>query len=134
MKPPEGSEVAAWIEKAAEDEQAIDVLLEHSPWLLSVIGFHAQQAAEKWLKALLVACGEDAPRTHDLVALLERTMSDLDDDATVLLDAQWLTGFGVLPRYPGAPVPIRDPEATSREAVARLRRIVDAVRARMPST
>ena len=34
--------------------------------------FHAQQAAEKALKALLITEAEGFPKTHDLVALVER--------------------------------------------------------------
>ncbi len=33
--------------------------------------FHAQQAAEKALKATLVWAGTPVPRTHDLVALVD---------------------------------------------------------------
>ena len=35
------------------------------------LGFHAQQAAEKLLKAALVARAVDYPRTHNLGALIE---------------------------------------------------------------
>ena len=31
--------------------------------------FHAQQAVEKLMKAVLIACGEMPPRAHDLVVL-----------------------------------------------------------------
>jgi hypothetical protein len=37
----------------------------------SVIGFHAQQACEKCLKAVLSATGVAFSRTHDLVRLLD---------------------------------------------------------------
>ncbi|MBM3493966.1 MAG: HEPN domain-containing protein [Armatimonadetes bacterium] len=62
--------------------------------------FHAQQAAEKSLKALLVNRGLEPPRTHDLTALAELLPDEigrcLDLDA---LDA--LTSFAVGARYPG---------------------------------
>ncbi len=38
----------------------------------SVVGFHAQQAAEKALKAVLAASGDDFPLTHDLRHLMDR--------------------------------------------------------------
>jgi HEPN domain-containing protein len=37
-----------------------------------VVGFHAQQAVEKSLKAVLVLAGVPFPRTHDLDFLLAR--------------------------------------------------------------
>jgi HEPN domain-containing protein len=45
----------------------------------TIIGFHAQQACEKCLKAVLASVGVEFPRTHDLLRLLE------------LLDAQGIT-------------------------------------------
>jgi HEPN domain-containing protein len=36
--------------------------------------FHSQQCAEKYLKAVLHHAGEAFPRTHDLIALLERVL------------------------------------------------------------
>ena len=36
--------------------------------------FHAQQCAEKYLKARLCAAGGDAGRTHDLVTLMEHVL------------------------------------------------------------
>lgn len=60
------------------------------------VGFHAQQAAEKLLKALLVLYEQDYPRSHDLnvlISLLARiniflpielqTMADLSPMATI---------------------------------------------------
>lgn len=65
--------------------------------------FHAQQAAEKALKAALIAAGLDAPRTHDL------------DHLRSLLPAGWrihrthadlarLSDHAVETRYPDDPV------------------------------
>lgn len=55
---------------------AIDVdackALDAAPGMVdTVIGFHAQQACEKCLKATLAAHGAEVPRTHDLVRLVE---------------------------------------------------------------
>lgn len=36
-----------------------------------MIGFHAQQAVEKWLKAVIAANGGTFERTHDLDRLIE---------------------------------------------------------------
>jgi HEPN domain-containing protein len=41
------------------------------------VGFHAQQAVEKALKALLIDHGVEFRRTHDLQTLADRLSSDL---------------------------------------------------------
>ena len=66
-----------WLQKAASDLLNIDNNLRATavPW--DTICFHAQQAAEKLLKSLLVARGEIVPRTHDLSALLGRCAARL---------------------------------------------------------
>ncbi len=43
----------------------------------TIVGFHAQQAVEKALKAVLAASGDDFPWTHDLRHLIER-LNDLE--------------------------------------------------------
>lgn len=56
----------AWLEKVDADLLAIEnnLVAPRIPW--SVVAFHAQQAAEKVLKAFLVSTGDTVPRTHDL--------------------------------------------------------------------
>ena len=44
---------------------------ENADFADEIFGFHAQQAAEKTLKAWLAMLGEDYPLTHDLAWLLE---------------------------------------------------------------
>ncbi len=62
----------AWLRKAEHDLLNIDNNLAAAriPW--DTICFHAQQAAEKLLKAFLIYHGRDVVRTHDLIALLAR--------------------------------------------------------------
>ncbi|MHB1046373.1 MAG: HEPN domain-containing protein [Thermoanaerobaculia bacterium] len=72
---PRDAGVAAWLEKADSDLLCIEnnVAASRVPW--DAVVFHAQQAGEKVLKALLVAAGAPVPRTHDLVALLSLVRS-----------------------------------------------------------
>lgn len=68
------------------------------------LGFHAQQAVEKALKAVLSAAGQAYPRTHNLVMLLELlrvAQLDLPPDADSFCQ---LTPYGVLLRYEDAVV------------------------------
>ena len=66
------SNYIAWLAKADNDLLNIDnnLAAEHVPW--DTVCFHAQQVAEKVLKAYLVYHGQRPTRTHDLVALLAR--------------------------------------------------------------
>lgn len=45
--------------------------------LLEQLCFHAQQAAEKALKGILVACNVAVPRTHNLRTLFDLLPADL---------------------------------------------------------
>jgi HEPN domain-containing protein len=72
--------------------------------------FHAQQAAEKAIKALLIRHGVKFPYVHDLAALLtrlERATGDLPDS---IRQAERLTQFAVETRYPGTAPPVGEKE------------------------
>jgi HEPN domain-containing protein len=63
--------------------------------------FHAQQAAEKAVKALLIRHGIPFPYVHDLaalMALLEKATGELPDS---IRQGERLTPFAVEMRYPG---------------------------------
>jgi len=64
-------------------------------------GFHSQQAAEKYLKALLVRHQVNFAKTHDIEKLLKILQLVEPGVAETLIDAKWLTPFGVEIRYPG---------------------------------
>ncbi|MEW5873715.1 MAG: HEPN domain-containing protein [Candidatus Zixiibacteriota bacterium] len=72
----------------------------NSPYLLA-IGFHAQQAAEKYLKALLTFRQREFPRTHDLGVLLETVRHSDPEIASQLSDVVELNPFAIEGRYPG---------------------------------
>ena len=63
-------EVAAWIAKADSDFKTIELVLPADDAPFDTVCFHAQQGAEKYLKALLVFYGISFPKTHDLGELL----------------------------------------------------------------
>jgi len=63
--------------------------------------FHAQQCAEKYLKARLCEAGVSFGKIHDLVALLDQVLK-LEPDWEVLReDLAFLSDFAVAFRYPG---------------------------------
>ena len=67
--PPDRPEVL--LRKAKQDELAVEKLLQDRDIEDDLIGFDAQQAAEKMLKALLAAREVDYPKTHNLRVLVE---------------------------------------------------------------
>jgi len=72
--------------------------------------FHAQQAAEKAIKALLIKHGIEFPYVHDiagLFTLLERAGQDLPE---TVREGEKLTRFAVFTRYPGIAQPISHEE------------------------
>ncbi len=130
MKPPEEalrSLVAEWVAKAEKDFQTAARLVGEGAYFQEIVGFHSQQAAEKYLKALLVRRQVEFPRTHDIGKLLDLVATIDSSTAEFLRDADILTPFGVKIRYPGdAPEMLASEEAA---AVELARRVKDSVMA-----
>ena len=63
--------------------------------------FHAQQAAEKYLKALLQERGATFPRTHNLIELLELGLGFESGLEFHRAQLQRLDQYAVRYRYPG---------------------------------
>jgi HEPN domain-containing protein len=89
--------------------------------LLEMLCFHAQQAAEKSIKAVLIGQGIVPPRTHDISALLERVQPPLSIPAE-MQEATHLTDYAVLTRYPGGADSVT--EEQYRQAVASAERVL----------
>ena len=65
------------------------------------ICFHAQQCAEKYLKARLAEAGIEFTKVHDLVALLEQILGVQPYWEAYRTDLAFLSDFAVSFRYPG---------------------------------
>jgi HEPN domain-containing protein len=59
----------AWAERAEEDFLLARTALRRKQPLTSGVCFHAQQCAEKYMKALLISKDAEFPKTHDLLML-----------------------------------------------------------------
>ena len=92
--------VKHWVEIAEEDLHLAKFALtmtSNVPYRL--IAFHAQQSAEKYIKALLVYYRIDFPYTHDIAKLLSLCPKELELFKK-LEKAGDLTDYAVSKRYP----------------------------------
>lgn len=94
-------EFEKWIKKAEGDLYNVELLLKDGNKLPDVCCFHSQQAAEKYLKAYLVARNVDFPKTHDLKKLVLVCLEFNSNFIDILKVASRLSDFGVSPSYPG---------------------------------
>jgi HEPN domain-containing protein len=85
--------------RAAEDETAARELLPIDRVTDAIVAFHAQQAVEKVLKAVLASREVDFPLTHDLRALEELCTSRGITVPTELSDVDRLTPYAARARY-----------------------------------
>ena len=69
--------VQQWLNRARKDLAACEVLLKGSLEDYENVGFHAQQAAEKFIKAFLVRHQIEFSKTHD-IALLTQLVASVD--------------------------------------------------------
>ena len=103
MKPPEQVKrelVRQWLDKAASDVGLAAYLLSADAPYLEAVAFHAQQAAEKYLKAFLVQHQIEFPKTHDLGELLDLAAQQDASLGESLNEITVLTAYGVDARYP----------------------------------
>ena len=92
--------IQSWYSIAEEDYEVAQHLASHKTPYLMAIGFHAQQAVEKYLKALLVSYQIEFPKTHDIGVLLNLIGKINAPLADSLGEARTLTPLGVEVRYP----------------------------------
>jgi HEPN domain-containing protein len=90
-----------------------------------LVAYHAQQCAEKYLKAYLVLKAVDFPRTHNISLLVELCMESACW-AHELKDAEQLTVYGIVTRYPGGDRAVTEAEA--RRAIALATEVAQKVR------
>jgi HEPN domain-containing protein len=92
-----------WVDKAEGDLATAERELRARKFInYDAVCFHAQQMAEKYLKAFLFKNSVDFPKTHNLRELLELCLPldaslDLQRDLLIHLDR-----YAVRYRYPGA--------------------------------
>lgn len=115
----EANDPLAWVERAEEDFTLARSALKRKLPLAYGACFHAQQCAEKYMKALLISKGADFPKTHDLLML-----NNLCSTNGIFLEIapkhlNTLTDYAVRTRYPGA-----DPTADDAKEAIELAKLV----------
>lgn len=115
-----------WLRYAEEDLRAAELVATRPGFAPRVACYHAQQAAEKALKAVLVGEGQDVILTHDLGVLRDLARPG-SRTAAIGVDLGRLSAWQVKGRDPGD-----WGEATrgdAREAIDAARAVVEAARA-----
>lgn len=111
MRPREDPEVKAWLAIVDEDRRVAALAVDQEPPLVGPACFHAQQAAEKALKAMVVALDLPVPGTHDLVALVRLVETRIPEVVSLREAAALVSTYGVSSRYP-----VLHPAASAAEA------------------
>jgi HEPN domain-containing protein len=123
------AETREWLERSRADLQACDVLIDAG--LPAEALFHAQQCAEKVMKALLTSRQVSFKKTHDLDELKQSCLP-LAAGAAIQLDGIGrLSQYAWRFRYPGTPYsPARGEAEEARKAAGQL---LEAIAAQLQS-
>ncbi len=117
--------VKEWAHKAECDWlTATHLLTLQQDFVIDAVQFHAQQSAEKYLKALMVFHGLSVPKTHDIEALVGALGHLIDLDVSVE-ELRLLSTAAVVSRYPG---PGKSGHADAEATVKIARKIRETIR------
>ena len=126
------SKARQWIALADDDLRvAAHTMRMSEPVPYRLVAYHAQQCAEKYLKAFLVVRQRDFPFTHNISMLLE-LCEPIAPWARDLTEAELLTVYAVTARYPGMEEPVTQAEA--RQAIQLASQVSAAVREALAHT
>lgn len=114
---PRLAEVTSWLEFAAADLRTVEACTAAQPPVATSALFHAQQAAEKALKAFLTWHSVPFPKTHQLQHLVGQCCAIDPDFAGLDGMAAQLTPYAWRFRYPGER---REPTLEQVEVARRL--------------
>ncbi len=120
--------VRGWLRKAESDLTSAELCLDAGK-ALDTVCFHAQQAAEKLIKAYLISYGIDFPFIHNLEKLVELGAQHDPDFIGIKSLGQGLTPYAVELRYDGEFWPTA---ATASQALDAARTIKEFVIDRLP--
>lgn len=125
-------EVRGWLLRASEDLRAGRHDLTARPPLCNDVAFHAQQCAEKAMKAFLVYHERPFRKTHNLtelggaVAKVEPALSELMREASLMTEFAWRF------RYPGDQASVSESDAV--QSIELAARVLEEVQGNLPRT
>jgi HEPN domain-containing protein len=90
--------------KASQDLAVLDRLMDDPSITDETLGYHAQQAAEKLIKALLALHGHDYPRSHNIGLLMDLLAGHGMPLPERFEAVEALTPFGTVFRYDDLPM------------------------------
>jgi len=123
-------EARDWVVRATRDLQAVAMAVEGTRCLPEIAAYHAQQAAEKALKAFLAAHDQPFPPTHNVERLVQLCEALDSDFVRLAAAARTLTPYATLFRYPGGL--LEPPLSEAQDAQRLAREIVEFVQQRLP--
>ena len=106
---------ADWLRHAKADLALAKVPLPEDG-LYKTLCFHAQQAVEKGIKAVLVFRGVEFPKSHGLARLIDLLPADIERNERVIESAK-LTAYATTFRYPTEDDDLDVPKDKYEEAV-----------------
>ena len=112
---PANSDADAWMAKAGNDLLCIRNNLASADVPTDAVCFHAQQAAEKAIKALIASRGLVPQRTHDLTTLLNDAHANGWTVGPLREPCEVVNPYSVTARYPGVQL---DPTSTEARTCA----------------
>ncbi len=129
MDSPRRATIRRWIAKAENDVRTAQVMLRAEPPVTDVVCFHAQQCAEKALKAFLVSSDLHVEKTHYLPRLVELCAGAVPTFDGLRDLAAELTDYAVESRYPDdwREIPVEE----ARAAVEKTEKVLEFVRTRV---
>lgn len=102
------SEFLEWMRFARDDLEVARIVLNHHPRKVEIICYHCEQAAEKYLKAVLAKEDAEIPRTHSLLSIAKNIGLDKPTRAAIVESLATLQPYAVEARYPFQLVGRRD--------------------------
>jgi len=92
--------IEEWLVLGLQDLNSAKFLMDMKPIPLEIVGFHCQQAVEKYLKAFLIKHNIEPDKTHDLLFLLNQCKKYDEKFITLTKTCAQLIEYAVKICYP----------------------------------
>ena len=111
-----------WLSKADEDYAFASSVIESSTFYAQIC-FHFHQAAEKYLKTIIIALDLEFKKIHDLPVLLKSCLTKVPALESIADDCKLLNRFYIDTRYP-----VHWPTQYSKEEALNAKHAIDSIR------